>query len=59
MNKCPKHDWAWEAEFYRTHGVEVVSARASERLIPRVTDIYVDPYGVSGIVVRGRIRAHT
>ena len=25
--KWPKHDLAWEAEFYRRHGVEVVSAR--------------------------------
>ena len=25
--KWPKHDWVWEAEFYRTHGVEVVSAK--------------------------------
>lgn len=24
--KWPKHNWAWEAEFYRTHVVEVVSA---------------------------------
>ena len=28
--KWPKHDWVWEAEFYRTHGVEIVSARARE-----------------------------
>ena len=25
--KWPKHDWAWEAVFYRKHGVEIVSAR--------------------------------
>ena len=25
--KWPKHDWVWEAVFYRKHGVEVVSAR--------------------------------
>ena len=28
--KWPKHDWVWEAEFYRKHGVEIVSVRARE-----------------------------
>ncbi len=25
--KWPRHAWPWEAEFYRKHGVEMVSAR--------------------------------
>lgn len=28
--KWPRHAWDWEAEFYRKHGVEIVTARARE-----------------------------